>query len=130
MLLSTWLDLLLVLRLLNWIYINFDHVSFNKQSLCQQLGATSDQEFHQLLTLFDTMQEQAIMRAKDNNNSSWMSVLPLARSQFDLSAQESRDGLTLCYKKHCYLYLLYGMVVEHHLVLSMPLIVVWRLGDY
>ena len=45
------------------------------------------------------MQQQAILRAKDSNISSWLSVLPLARSQFDLSAQEFRDGLTLCYKK-------------------------------
>ena len=37
--------------------------------------------------------------AKDSNISSWLSVLPLARSQFDLSTQEFRDGLVLCYKK-------------------------------
>ena len=35
-------------------------------------------------------------------------------------------------RSHCYLYLLYVMVVEHHLVLSMPLIVAlgaWSLAD-
>ena len=39
------------------------------------------------------------MRAKDGNISSWLSVLSLARSHFDLSAQEFRDGLALRYKK-------------------------------
>ena len=39
------------------------------------------------------------MRAKDGNISSWLSVLPLARSQFDLSAQGFHDGLALQYKK-------------------------------
>ena len=33
----------------------FDHVSFNKQSHHQELGATFDKEFDQLLTLFDPM---------------------------------------------------------------------------
>ena len=78
---------------------HFDHVSFNEQSHCQQLGVTFDEEFDQLLTLFDPMQQRAILRAKDSNISSWLSVLPLARRQFDLSAQEFRDGLALCYKK-------------------------------
>ena len=41
----------------------------------------------------------AILQAKDSNISSWLSVLPLARSQFDLSAQEFTDGLALRYKK-------------------------------
>ena len=35
----------------------------------------------------------------DGNISSWLSVLPLTRSQFDLSAQEFRDGLALRYRK-------------------------------
>ena len=39
------------------------------------------------------------MQAKYSNISSWLSVLPLGRSQFNLSAQEYRDGLALLYKK-------------------------------
>ena len=45
------------------------------------------------------MQQWAILQAKYSNISSWLSVLPLARSQFNLSAQEYRDGLALLYKK-------------------------------
>ena len=56
-------------------------------------------EFCQLLPLFDSLQQQAILWAKDSNISSWLSVLSLARSQFDLSSQEFRDGLALQYKK-------------------------------
>ena len=82
---------------------HFDHVSFNKQFHHQQLGATFDEEFNQLLTLFDPMQQRAILQAKDSNISSWLSILPLAESQFDLSIlsaqQEFRDGLALHYKK-------------------------------
>ena len=81
---------------------HFDHVSFNKQFHHQQLGATFDEEFDQLLTLFDPMQQWAILLAKDSNISSWLFVMPLARNQFDLSilsVQEFRDGLALRYEK-------------------------------
>ena len=78
---------------------HFDCVSSNKLSYRQQLGVNFDEEFGQLLPLFDSKQQRAISRAKDGNISSWLSVLPLARSQFDLSAQEFRDGLALRYRK-------------------------------
>ena len=107
------------------MYSHFDCVSFNTQFHHPQLGATFDEEFDQLLTLFDPMLQPAILRVKDGNIPSWLSVLPLARSQFDLSAQEFRDSLI---RSHCCLYLLYVMVVEHHLILSMPLIVAMGLG--
>ena len=45
------------------------------------------------------MQQWAILQAKYSKISSWLSVLPLARSQFNLSAQEYRDGLALLYNK-------------------------------
>ena len=71
----------------------------HKLSYCQQLGVNFEEEFSQLLPLFDCKQQQAISRAKDSNISAWLSVLPLARSQFDLSAQEFKDGLALHYRK-------------------------------
>ena len=67
---------------------HFDYVSFNKLDYRQQLNAIFDEEFGQLFALFNSMQQQTILQAKDDNISSWLSVLPLARSQFDLSAQE------------------------------------------
>ena len=74
---------------------HFDSVSSSKQFYRQQLGVAFSEEFGQLFGLFDSMKQCAILRAKDDNISSWLSVLPLARSQFDLSAQEFRNGLAL-----------------------------------
>ena len=56
-------------------------------------------EFDQLLSSFDSLQEQVILWVKDSNISSWLSVLPLARNQFNLPAQEFRRSLALWYKK-------------------------------
>ena len=78
---------------------HFDHVLFNKQFHCQQLDATFDEEFDQLLTLLDPLQQWGILRVKDSNIFSWLSVLPLSRSQFDFSAQVFRDYFALHYKK-------------------------------
>ena len=78
---------------------HFDRVSF-KQFHCQRLGATLMKSLISCLcTLIDPMQQQAILQA-------WIVTFPhsrlsclWARSQFDLSAQEFRDGLALRYKK-------------------------------
>ena len=78
---------------------HFDCVSSNKLSYHQQLGFNFDEEFGQLLPLFDSKQQQAISCVKGSNISVWLSVLPLARSKFDLLAQEFRDGLDQCYRK-------------------------------
>ena len=40
-----------------------------------------------------------MLRAKEFNVSGWLSVLPLVKDQFDLSAQEFRDVLALHYRK-------------------------------
>ena len=49
---------------------HFDYVSSNKQFHRQQLGATLDKEFEQLLALFDCMLQHVILWAKDGNISS------------------------------------------------------------
>ena len=106
---------------------HFNCISSNKLFYHQQLGVNFDEKFGQLLPLFSKQQ-----RAKDGNISSWLSVLSLARNQFDLSAQEFRDGLALRYRKRLLSLLLYAIGVEHHLVLSMLLIDVsgaWSLVD-
>lgn len=36
---------------------------------------------------------------KDNKLSTWLTVLPLEKNQFDLSAKKFHDGLVLSYKK-------------------------------
>lgn len=78
---------------------HFECVSFHRANHRQQMSVIFNDKFCQLLPLFDSLQQWAILRAKDSSISSWLSVLPLARSQFDLLAQEYRDGLALRYKK-------------------------------
>jgi len=73
---------------------HFECVSRHKVNHRQQVNVIFN-EFCPLLPLFDSLQQWAILWAKDGNISSWLSVLPLARSQFDLSAQEVGDGLAL-----------------------------------
>ena len=78
---------------------HFACVSLSKRNYHEQMNSIFTEQFDELLPLFDSSHQRAILRAKDHNISSWLSVLPLARSQFDLSAQEFRDGLALRYKK-------------------------------
>ena len=105
---------------------HFECISFHRADHQQQMSVIFNDEFSQLPPLFDSLQQQAILWAKDSNISSWLSVLPLARSQFDLPAQEFRDGLALRYKKPllCVPSVCDGcgaqFSIEHNLVLSMP----------
>ena len=51
------------------------------------------------LPKFGLHQQSAIQRAKDNKLSSWLTVTPVEKSQFDLSAKEFWDGLALRHKR-------------------------------
>ena len=107
---------------------HFDH-SFNKQFYRQWVGATFDEEFDQLLTLFNHGQfcgPRLITFPHDSLSCLWVEV--------SLICQHRSLGVVLLYviKSYCYLYLLYVMVVEHHLLVSMLLIVaveIWSLID-
>ena len=58
---------------------------------------------------FDSLQQRAILLAKDCNLSSWLSVMPLESHNFDLSPQEFRDALALWYIKpllDCHLFVM------------------------
>ena len=55
--------------------------------------------FDQLITMFESLQQLAILRCKNSNLSSWLSVVPFEGHHFDLSPQEFRDALALRYKK-------------------------------
>ena len=48
---------------------------------------------------FDFAHQRAILRARNEKVLAWLTVLPLARSQFDLSNQEFWDALAIRYKK-------------------------------
>jgi len=55
--------------------------------------------FEQLITMFESLQQWAILRCKNSNLFSWLSMVPLEGHHFDLSPQEFRDALALHYKK-------------------------------
>ena len=55
---------------------HFECVSFHRVNHRQQMSVIFNDGFCQLLPLFDSLQQRAILRAKDSNISSWLSVLP------------------------------------------------------
>ena len=59
----------------------------------------NEEKYAITLPKFGLHQQRAIQRAKDNKISSWLTVIPVEKSHFDLSAREFRDGLALRYKR-------------------------------
>ena len=55
--------------------------------------------FDSTIDKFDSIHLRAILRGRDEKISSWLTVIPLAKNHFDLSAQEFRDALAIRYKK-------------------------------
>jgi len=78
---------------------HFEAVSLAKVDHWKLMDSLFTEQFNWLLPSFDSNQCHAILQTRDSNTSSLLSVLPLERSQFDLSVQEFRDGLALHYRK-------------------------------
>jgi len=78
---------------------HFEAVSLAKVDYWKLMDSVFTEQFDRLLPSFVSNQCYAILQARDSNTSSWLSSLPLERSQFDLSVQEFRDGLSLHYRK-------------------------------
>ena len=57
------------------------------------------EKFETILSHFDQPRQRAILRANKEKTSSWLTVLPLVKNHFDLSAGEFRDGLAIRYRK-------------------------------
>ena len=55
--------------------------------------------FDDMSTRIDQQQYCAVCRAKDDKMSSWLTVNPVAKHHFDLTAQEFRDALAIRYRK-------------------------------
>ena len=47
----------------------------------------------------DAKKRCTVMRAADGKTSNWLTVMPVARHQFDLSAVEFRDALAMRYSR-------------------------------
>ena len=70
------------------------HKDFVRQSELR-----NDELFTNLLSRFDGVRRRSVERAKMNSLSGWLTVLPIGRDHFDLTAQEFRDALALRYRK-------------------------------
>ena len=55
--------------------------------------------FDNIITEIDLIQQRAVLRAMEEKISSWLNVIPVAKHNFDLTAQEFRDSLAIRYKK-------------------------------
>ena len=71
------------------------HKDFVRQSELRH-----DEFFSTLLPQFDGVCRRSVERAKLNDLSGWLTVLPTSQDHFDQTAQEFRDALALRYRKH------------------------------
>ena len=55
--------------------------------------------FSSILGHFHPAHQRAIIRAKNGKVSGWLTVLPLAKSHFDLPAQEFWDAMAIRYRR-------------------------------
>jgi len=55
--------------------------------------------FDCMCSQLDPIHHRALLRAKDNDLSVWLSVLPTEKDNFDLTPQEFRDALAIRYRK-------------------------------
>ena len=65
----------------------------------RHLDARYDALFSTLCLELDPLHSRALKRSRDNDLSAWLSVMPIARDNYDLTAQEFRDALAVRYKK-------------------------------
>jgi len=66
---------------------------------CQLMADTFVKNLNCLFPSFDPLRQYTTLQAKEYNLSSRLAVMPIERDQLDLSAQEIRDSLALCYRK-------------------------------
>ena len=66
-----------------------------KQDYASLHDAQFKQLFDDLLDQFDHIHQRVILRARFNSLSGWLTVLPIEKDHFDLTAQEFRDALAV-----------------------------------
>jgi len=55
--------------------------------------------FDYICSKLDPIHHHTLLRAKDNDLSAWLSILPTERDNYDLRPQEFRDALAIRYRK-------------------------------
>jgi hypothetical protein len=85
------------------IIFDFNTISAHYHSIQEDISneklASFESLFNNILTQLNESQRRAVNRAKDEKMSSWLTVAPVRKHHFDLTAQEFRDALALRYRK-------------------------------
>ena len=75
----------------------------NVNSTHRNYKKTCDDFFNDLFSVvcskLDPPHARALQRSRLNDHSGWLSVMPMEKDNFDLTAQEFCDALAICYKK-------------------------------
>jgi hypothetical protein len=74
-------------------------LQLTRSALNAEQKATDTTVLEQTLQTFTPLRRRAIKRIAEEKTSSWLTVLPVTRDNFDLSAVEFRDALSLRYQR-------------------------------
>ena len=83
-------------------FVKEDHMELIDKTRKESRKAKEERmnnELDEILPLFDQEHQRAINRTRSNKISTWLTVLPVARYNFDLAPQEFRDALAIRYRK-------------------------------
>ena len=81
------------------ISVHDDLVFVAQRHYQKQLDAMQEALFSEVCLGFDPIHLRAVKRARANDLSVWLSVMPIEKNNCDLTAQEFRDALAVRYKK-------------------------------
>ena len=85
--------------------MEYDSEAHNETVILARTKAKTEQakkneaKYKNIFEMSDKCHQRIMERLNGNKVSSWLTVLPIARNHFDLTAQEFRDSLALRYKK-------------------------------
>ena len=65
----------------------------------KQLDTNHEALFSEICLELDPLHRRAIERARTNDLSAWLSVMPIEKDNYDLTGQEFRDALAVRYRK-------------------------------
>ena len=68
-----------------------------RTKLAESQKASNRAKLDKVLQTIDSKKKRAVMRAVEGKTSHWLTVMPIAKHHFDLSAAEFRDALSLRY---------------------------------
>ena len=68
-----------------------------RNKLAEDLKISNQAKLDEVLEVMELKKRRAVMRAVEGKTSHWLTVMPIAKHHFDLSAVEFRDALSLRY---------------------------------